>query len=200
MPIMTRLLKCTKHLLFSAIIIWLTGCSTTSTDTTSNNSYFSLSTYMAQEATRLTKTHHTLVKTGQIGDSIAIDTILIAAGDSLFWKRELAIFSDTDISKAALRGRYSVDTVVTIDPITLQDIMQVRFIAQDDQLPIQIVDIQWQDNRIIQVEISVQADNAIYESDKQLSYQPDDRYIIQATQKVISGSRDTFRIENRWYP
>lgn len=197
---MTRLLKCTKHLLFSAIIIWLTGCSTTSTDTTSNNSYFSLSTYMAQEATRLTETHHTLVKTGQIGDSIAIDTILIAAGDSLFWKRELAIFSDTDISKPALRGRYSVDTVVTIDPITLQDIMQVRFIAQDDQLPIQIVDIQWQDNRIIQVEISVQADNAIYESDKQLSYQPDDRYIIQATQKVISGSRDTFRIENRWYP
>lgn len=198
MPIMTWLLKCTKHQLLLAIILWFTGCSTRSTDTAGNNGYFSMSTYMAEEAKRLESHQHTLIKTGQIGDSVVIDTVLIAAGDSVFWKRELAIFSDTDIGKAALRGKYAVDSLITIDPLSLQDHLLVRYIAKDDQLPVQVLDIHWQDSQVIKVELSVRADNAIYESDKQLTYLPNERYIISSSQEVLGGSRNLFRIENRW--
>ena len=117
--------------IFAFLSLFLfTNCGETlsSTNEKSDNAYFSLKDFFEKEIAQLTENKVGLHKTVFLGEESETQNL-----KDINWKKELKLFADADINKAAWRDKYEIDS------IRQNGVLQVSYIPKDEDLRTQKV-------------------------------------------------------------
>ncbi len=184
---------------FLVIIIFLIvvlggggGCSTSSNETkaiSGSTPYFNLGAYFTSEIARLTKQKITLDKKAALNGKSETQTL-----QSVDWEKELAIFTLSDINKPAWRDKYTADSSMQGQQLT------ITYTATDTDLRTQSINLVFEPNATVPKSVTIfnHADNLVYQLTENLNYQSATGYQIQTTQKVVLMNPQSFAIEGRF--
>lgn len=174
------------------ILIGSGGCSTSSNETnviSGSTPYFNLGAYFTSEITRLTEHKTTLDKKAALNGKSETQTL-----QSVDWEKELAIFTLSDINKPAWRDKYTADSSMQGQQLT------ITYNATDTDLRTQSINLVFEPNATVPKSVTIfnHADNLVYQLTENLNYQSATGYQIQTTQKVVLMNPQSFAIEGRF--
>ena len=148
--------------------------------------YFDLNGYFKKESGRLSAASPYITKTVRINDSAETQKIRLNN-----WTKELEIFKDADINKAAWKGMFKVnkkaDTVV--------------YTSDDEKIPVKEVSIFYRnaiDKNPHGLRIIINNSNILYESRDTLIYYPDSVYQVKKTQDILLLSKKNYQITGKF--
>lgn len=107
------------------------------------------------------------------------------------WEKELALFANTDINKAAWRESYQKDSSF----VSKDSLWHIDYTAQDPHLRTQKISIQGHQQHLRSLSIHNQVNNLFYSLDERLTYQPNKGYQIVSIQKIVLLKADTLRLD-----
>ena len=168
------------------------GCSTSSDKAnviSSSTPYFNLGAYFTSEITRLSEQKTTLDKKAALNGKIENQTL-----QNVDWEEELSIFTLSDINKPAWRDKYTADSSMQGQQLT------ITYTATDTDLRTQSINLVFEPNATTPKSVTIfnHADNFVYQLTENLNYQSASGYQIQTTQKVILMPPQSFAIEGRF--
>lgn len=109
------------------------------------------------------------------------------------WSEELQIFRDSDINKASWKHKYSLDSTLLENGLTL-----LHYKALDESLATQVLDIKLDNQSVHSIEIIKKTSSQIYESKQYLTYIPQKSYSIKTTQEVLLFDKNEYHIETQY--
>jgi hypothetical protein len=106
------------------------------------------------------------------------------------WKKELSLFYECNINKAALKDAYRTDTIVK-DSLRL-----VQFLALDSASAVRRIDIlEFQGEEHPAFAAVLRTDNLLFKSQTLLHFHPNKRYSVQIMQEIKhSGIKREYKI------
>ncbi len=145
--------------------------------------YFDLKRYFNAEATRLNLKQTPILKTASYNGHEYTKPAKIKN-----WKRELALFIESDINKASWKDSYQVksnaDSIVYNAIDTALHIRQILVILRDTQ--------------VRSVRIKNFTKNLLYQTKEQLTYFPDSLYSIKKNQKILFLGLNNYTITGKF--
>jgi hypothetical protein len=106
------------------------------------------------------------------------------------WQKELSPFSDIDMRKPSLAGRYAVDTSVVSDST-----YEISYMATDTATTLRNIVFGFHNDHISYVQATYTEKNTLYETRKDLVYTTGKGYSITGDQQVTLGSPVRYSIE-----
>ena len=152
------------------------------------NQFFSTKDFFEKEIERLKVGDIRLEKTAFIGEKK--ETVIL---DSVNWPDELRLFIDSDINKPAYITEYDTSSQSTSNG------KQVKiYKAKRDDLDTQLLRVIFNQERVEQIEVVLNDENMVYDSERKLVYIPESGYSIEALQKVMLSDEKQFKIEAKF--
>ncbi len=111
--------------------------------------------------------------------------------DSVDFKRELSVFSMSDINRPAWSDKYVADSSFNEQ----KQLAHLKIKSLDESLKTQSIAIDFQQGIVSRVQIQNRTNSAIASSDQTLTYEPDLGYLIESSQKVTFSDTKDFRIQ-----
>lgn len=148
--------------------------------------YFDLKGYFEKESKRLSAASPYLTKTVSVNDSTETQKIRVRD-----WNKELEIFKDSDINKAAWKGMFNVTSKSGT----------VYYKSDDEKIPVKELSVFYTngDNKILQgLQIVISNTNILYESRDTLIYYPDSVYQVKKSQDILLLSKKNYQITGKF--
>lgn len=164
------------------VVLIFYGCNPAVKNQNGALDYFDIKGYFEKEALRLNKSNPSLLKTVEVNG--AAETKKIHIPD---WKKELSIFSDSEINRTAWKGLFSTNKT------DAQELYQ----SDNKKVPVKEVLILKKDGRISGIRILVKNSNMLYSSTDTLSYYPDSLYRINKKQHIKLMAEKRYSITGR---
>ena len=127
-----------------------------------------------------------ITKTVSVNDSAETQKIRVVD-----WNKELEIFKDADINKAAWKGMFKVDKRVGT----------THYRSDDEKIPVKKLSIFYEDgdNRSIRgLQLIISNNNILYESRDTLVYYPDSVYQVKKSQDILLLSKKNYQITGKF--
>jgi len=179
-----------NHLIFKALIgigisaLLLTGCTSTSSSSKTDDYYFSLDSFFNGEIDRLTQSNPTLEKSVSKDGDKETKSLKIAN-----WENELSAFVLSDINKRANVGLYKVQHLDC----------DIIYTALQPDLAVQKITItETQDGKVQAVRVEKITNNMLYNTEEQLLYVTDSLYTIAKKQHINLISDNTYHVEGKF--
>lgn len=147
------------------------------------HTYFNLKGYIEQESGRLGRSNPTVQKTVMVNDSSESKEIKIQD-----WKKELSVFSDADMNRAAWKGLFQVK----------KSGEQEVYTSDHKKVPVKEVVIIRRNGQLYGLQIFIRNSNTLYTSADTLSYYPDSLYEVKKTQNIRLLSTKNYRITGKF--
>lgn len=162
------------------------SCQPTTPATTTSKTFFSVPDFVADQTQVLLQQKKQLDK--QLHINQQKEQQRIAQPN---WEKELALFANTDINKAAWRDSYQKDSNFVVQ----DSLWHINYTAIDPHLRTQKISIQQHQQNLRSLSIHNQVNNLFYSLDERLAYQPNKGYQIVSVQKIVLLKADTLRLE-----
>jgi len=176
-------LKTTSYLL----LLLLFGCQDKTEQRQKKElTYFDLQGYIEKESSRLTLLSPYITKTVSVNDSS--ETMKLRVGD---WNKELEIFKDADINKAAWKGMFKVN----------ERAGTTHYTSNDEKIPVKKLSIFYKngDHKSIQgLQLIISNSNMLYDSRDTLVYYPDSVYQVRKSQDILLLSKKNYQITGKF--
>ena len=169
-----------KPILFLSLSLLFAAC--TSADNEKqiiNTPYFDLQSYFNKEEVRLKKLNPSIEKTVSVDDSSEKKSIKIVD-----WKKELSIFTDSDINKRAWLGQFKIYKTPTLE----------QYSSNQEKIPVKELKVMRKNGKVSGIQILLKNTNALYTSTDTLVYYPDSLYQIDKTQHIKLLAEKRYRI------
>ncbi len=112
------------------------------------------------------------------------------------WEKELSLFANSDINKAAWSDQYQVDTIKELGKVI------VEYKAKNENLKTQSIQLTYPNSTSAaspnKIAIVNQTHNAIYKHLERLTYETNKSYVIDTKQSVLGMQPDEMLIEGRF--
>ena len=169
----------------------LTSCADLVVDRDLDTGYFPLITFIRAEADRLGADNTAMDRTVNWNGATETQTIG-AQADPEYWKQELKIFVTAAIDRPALMGLYRIDTLF----IDTDSLTRVSYWAEREDLATRYMHIYFAPNDTVPtlIEIHEEQHNVLYNSVKDMSYQPAQGFSVSGTQQIIFMNVDSFQV------
>lgn len=174
--------------LCSVSIVMLLSCMPDKTEKSSKIYFFDTKTYFDHWMTEYGKSDAKLKKTIVEENTIAEEKDMFLK--EVDWKKELSLFYECNINKAALKDLYSTDTIVK-DTIKL-----TQFLALDSTAVVRRMDIlEFHGEEYPAFAAATRTDNLLFKSQTLLHFHPNKRYSVQMVQEIKhSGIKREYKI------
>ncbi len=142
--------------------------------------YFDVNILIDQEIQRLNELHPRVTKTVELnGEREERET------SDIDWKKELSVFREADINKAAWRNKYQTDTVFINR--SQGQFSQIDYTAMDEDLKCQHLSLYFLRNTsaAYKLEARLHRKNFLYEISQDIGITVGESYYINSLQKVI---------------
>ncbi len=148
-----------------------------------------MKSYFENEAVLLTK-ENTLADKAVSNDTASQSKTNIQVD----WKKEFAMFIESDLNKPAWKISYSADTVL------IEDTLYYSYKALEDKLKIRLLQIAFYPgtDSVISIDIHQKNTNNLYNSERYLHYNPRTGYHIKGNQKIRGIDKHFFSVEVRF--
>lgn len=150
-------------------LLFFYSCSSSVKEQKGTWTYFDLKGYFEKEAIRLKENDPVLTKTVMVNGTTETKRVRIAD-----WAKELAVFSDADINRAAWAGQFSIK----------KDSQKELYISDSEKVPVKEVRIIKKYNKLYGIQIIVKNANILYKSADTLFYYPDSLYQVKKKQRI----------------
>lgn len=110
--------------------------------------------------------------------------------DSVDFKRELGVFSGSDINRPAWSDKYVVDSMFNEQ----KALVQLHFKAVDDMVKTRKIVVHFEKDIVSKVIIENNTSSSIATSSQLLTYQPNIGYTIESHQKVAMTDEQVFKV------
>ena len=169
-------MKKIKILFLLFIAFFVTFCKDKKTNiVASQNSFFDVKKFISSEAKRLQS------QAGRYEKKVTVDGATEEKiSDSLNWTQELALFAEADINRPAWKDKYRVDSIFDAQ----HGLVKISYTTQDKNLKTKQLDIIFNHNILQEINIKNSASSAVATLQQQLSYRPDDGYLVEMNQKI----------------
>ncbi|MEO8884592.1 MAG: hypothetical protein ABI367_00920 [Mucilaginibacter sp.] len=158
-----------RALFFLLLIALVPACKPDIKETGASAKYFDLQGYFKTEAARRAKLSVPILKT--VTHNGATESKRVKINN---WPRELNLFIESDINKAAWRDSYQIQ----------QTDHTLIYMAKDTTLKTREIIINKKDGKVQWITIYNYTHNILYTNHEKLSYMPDSIYQIEKTQHV----------------
>lgn len=154
--------------------------------------FYDLRSFLNEEAGRYAKGHYRMIKQADVNGLYESDTL--PAADSIAWRRLFNLLIESDINKAALRGRYKME----INEFPSGKL--TRYEALDEDLSVRQLSVEEKDGKIWRIALLLDEKNPVYHSRQKILYVRDSLYRLEARQQVMLASPDSFFVEVKIQP
>lgn len=173
-----------NHLLCGFLLMWCFGCGDSTVTTQKNtHSYFNLKSYFEQEVLRLNCSNPKVSKTVTVNGSSESKELQIAD-----WKKELSVFSDADINRAAWKGLFEEKKSTDREVYT----------SNQAKVPVKELTVIKRNGQLYGIQILIRNSNSLYTSADTLSYYPDSVYEVKKTQNIRLLSEKNYRVTGKF--
>lgn len=158
-----------KKYLVIVLALCCFSCKPKADNTNTTLLYFDVKDFFKKEAERLTKLNPTVEKLVSVDGSIERKTLKIND-----WEKELTIFANADINKAAWRGSFDIKKLNNV----------THYYANDDKIPVKEISVEELNNQPETIIMVIRDKNILYTSNDTLIYKPNISYQIKKQQKI----------------
>jgi len=152
-------------------ILSISFCKNPIQQASSPKPYFDLTTFFNEQISLLQKDSIVVMKTSIIDDKSDQHEM-----NWIDWKRELALFTASDINKASLIGKYTIDTI-RIDSTE----RKIRYSTIDSSVRTRLVEVTLKQSEVKQIYIVNKTSGYLSSSSESLLYQPMKAYIVKTS-------------------
>lgn len=175
---------------FVYLLLFLLSATACSKENKEKNSgppkaFFDLRGYIQGEAERLSEAQPKVIKRISIDGQQEEHTF-----DSLDYKKELAIFSRSDINKTSWFDKYQVDS-------TFQDgqLKQVTYTSKDKGLKTNLMEVQYDQGAVSAIHIRNATENQVADVHQEMFYRPKKGYSLASGQSTVLSKEKDVRVE-----
>ena len=168
------------------VLLFLFGCQGQPEQKQKNElTYFDLKGYFEKEVSRLAKANPVVEKTVSVNESAETKKLRIAD-----WKKELEIFTDADINKAAWKGMFKVS----------QQSGYQLYTSDDEKIPVKELRLFYTEagKELRGLQIVIHNTNMLYTSSDTLAYYPDSLYQVKKSQDILLLSKKNYQIKAKF--
>lgn len=162
----------------------LFACTSATENVTQQERFFDLSQYFNEQVTHLAAQKE-VQKEATINGTTEAQTVT-----NPDFQQELQLFIDSDINRTSWLDKYAVDSILN----TAGQLTELVYTALEDQLRTRRVAIAFADNQVNQVDILNATDNVIAQTKQELSYTPQNGYIIKSFQDILFTDPRTLEV------
>jgi hypothetical protein len=149
-------------------------------------SYFDIPSFFEKQIELLNTKKPRLVKRVQTNGKSAE-----VVKDSANWSKELALFRSFNLNKAAFIGKFSVDSFVQEDRLTLM------YKANDEKISIKSVRIQFTKNEVNWIEANKSDQNALFINSLVLRFTVDSGFAISGVECLNGLAKSSYTVSAR---
>ena len=149
------------------------------------DTFFDLKGYIHGEIQRLSETQPRVLKRIAIDGQQEERTI-----DSLDYKKELGIFTRSDINKVAWLEKYQADS-------TFQDgqLTRITYTSTDQSLKTHLLDVQFSGGEVAQVHVQNETESIVANVDQEMWYFPGRGYKLESGQSTALTEEKKVKVE-----
>jgi hypothetical protein len=178
-----------KYIIYTSVLLLLCGsyaCNKPEIkETGAQLKYFDLKGYFDKEAERLQILNPQINKSVSHNGETETKKVRISS-----WKKELNMFTESDINKPAWKASYSV----FISPNTPAEKV-ISYKAKYPDLKTQNIFVAYSNGELTEIQIVNNVKNLLYQTTETLYYSPKHGYTIIKTQKVKIMGANNYRIK-----
>ena len=174
-----------QYLLLFVFTVFL-SCSNDSAPQPQNQelAFFDLKSYFQTEIERLSDLRN-ISKTTEVNGETETKVL-----DSIDWKNDLKIFSDSDINKPAWTDKYSIDSLKNENG----KLSQIKYEALDLKMKTKLLEIDFENEKVSKIIIEKAASSAISEVAERLIYEPQKGFKIDRSQDITGAGKNEFKV------
>ncbi|MFK7932174.1 MAG: hypothetical protein AB8G22_01610 [Saprospiraceae bacterium] len=179
-------MNCLRLLTFCCFCL-LFACTNSDLETENDQSverFFDLSQYFKGQV-KLLATKQEVQKKASINGKTESKTI-----STPDFKQELQLFIDSDINRTSWLDKYEVDSTRN----ATGNLTQLTYTALEDKLRTRKVAITFTNKEVTNVEILNATDNVIAQTKQELSYTPQQGYVIKSFQDILLAEPRTMEV------
>lgn len=166
------------------LAIFLTACAAPEMENKgTKTAYFDLKAYFNKEAAALNNRHPLVNKRVLVNNKAEDKQVKISN-----WEKELSVFIDADINKAAWEGEFS----------SKSNGRGITYTANNDKVPVKKVQVLKANGAVSGIIITIHNSNYLYSSSDTLSYYPDSLYEIRKSQEIKLMSPKRYEITGKF--
>ncbi|GEM_PF-4073058 len=154
--------------------------------------FYDLQSFLNEEAGRYSEGRYRMITRAGVNGQYESDTLI--AADSSAWCRLFHLLIESDINKDALRSRYKMESSESAGG------KMTRYEALDEGLSVRQLSVEEKDGNIWRIALLLDEKNPVYHSRQKILYVRDSIYRIEARQRVMLASPDSFFVEVRIRP
>lgn len=170
-----------KGALFLAVLF--SACGAPERENPSNAAYFDLKGYFNKEAAALNHKNPLVNKRVIVNENAEEKDIKVSN-----WEKELSVFVDADINKAAWNSEFKRQSNAT----------GIVYISNNEKVPVKKVQIFKEKGNVKGIVITIHNSNYLYSSSDTLSYYPDSIYEVSKSQKIKLMSPKRYQVIGRF--
>jgi hypothetical protein len=166
------------------LAVFLTACAAPEKERKgAKAAYFDLKGYFNKEAAALNNRQPLVNKRVMVNDKAEDKQVKISN-----WEKELSVFIDADINKAAWDGEFSSKSSES----------GITYTANSDKVPVKKVQVLRANGVVSGIIITIHNSNYLYSSSDTLSYYPDSLYKIRKSQEIKLMSPKRYEITGKF--
>lgn len=172
-------------------MIFFSACQTEIAETTNDlkeDYFFDLKSYIEGEITKLNEQQPEIEKSIQLRDKTEVKQF-----DSLNYKKELSVFSQADINKAAWTDKYEADTLYEQGTIA-----KISYQAIDPSLKTNLLEISFTNDNISHIYVKAITESLVANVYKEMNYWPGKGYHLVSAQSTVLSDTTAVAIDARF--
>lgn len=146
--------------------------------------FFNLKEYFEDEVERLKEVKN-ISKTTEVNGQI--ETLKL---ESIDFKTDLEIFSNSDINKPSWKDKYSIDSLRN----EVGQLSKLIYKTENPKLKIKSLEVLFKNEAISEINISKYSSSAISEVQETLKYNPRKGYTIERSQDITMSGKNDFKV------
>lgn len=170
------------------LLIFFSACQTETVETASNlkeDYFFDLKSYIEGEIAKLNKQQPQIEKSIQLRGKTEIQQF-----DSLDYKKELSVFSQADINKAAWTDKYKADTLYEQGTI-----VKISYQAIDNSLKTNLLEISFTNDNVSHIYVKAITESLVANVYKEMNYWPGKGYQLASSQSTVLSDTTAVAID-----
>lgn len=169
-------------------MIFFSACQTETAETPNDlkqDYFFDLKSYIEGEITKLNEQQPRIEKSIQLRDKTEVKQF-----DSLDYKKELSVFSQADINKAAWTDKYEADTLYEQGTIA-----KISYQAIDPSLKTNLLEISFTNDNINHIYVKAITESLVANVYKEMNYWPGKGYQLVSAQSTVLSDTTAVAID-----
>lgn len=169
-------------LLLLSLNLFITSCKKEN-QSTDSGTYFSVRNFFTAEATRLAKLPILLNKTALSNQDSSNQRI-----EKVNWKKELTLFTESDINKPAWKQLFKIDSLRSADGLKLS------YRSIEASIPVKQILLTFKAGKLEKISAEKETNNFVFKSTEEWSYIPDSGYVLNVNQKVLWFFQNNYEV------